>query len=184
MVTANAAFERDHFTEVRALLLPVVAEVPDLAIARELLGLSFYRLGRWKQAANELEAHRTFSGSTEHLAVLADCYRALKRYAKVEEIWRDLREASPSAALVAEGRIVYAGSLADRGNLRGALAELQSGEAVPRKVREHHVRTWYVLGDLYDRSGETTRARAFFQRVHEAAPGYADVEDRIRSIGR
>lgn len=184
LVTATASFERERYVEVRKLLAPMVAEVPDLAIAREMLGLSLYRLGRWKPAITELEAHRIITGSTEHLAVLADCYRALRRWAQVETLWQELREASPSAAIVAEGRIVYAGSLADRGDLRGALKELKGAEAVPRRVREHHLRLWYVVGDLYDRSGDTTKARSFFQRVHEVDPGFADVAERIRSLGR
>ncbi len=184
LVTAAASFERERYVEVRKLLGPIVVEVPDLAIARELLGLSYYRLGRWKQAITELEAHRILTGSPEHLAVLADCYRALRRFTQVEELWKELKEASLSAALIAEGRIVYAGSLADRGQLREALAELKGAETVPRRIRDHHVRLWYVVGDLYDRSGDTTRARSFFQRVRDASPGFADVEDRIRSLGR
>lgn len=184
LVTANASFERERYVEVRKLLGPVVLEVPELAIARELLGLSYYRLGRWKQAIAELEAHRTLTDSPEHLAVLADCYRALRKFAKVDELWSDLKAASLSAALIAEGRIVYAGALADQGKLREALAELKGAETVPRRVRDHHIRLWYVVGDLYDRSGDTTRARSFFQRVREAAPGFADVDDRIRSLGR
>jgi tetratricopeptide (TPR) repeat protein len=184
LVTANASFERERYSEVKSLLTPVVAEVPDLAMARELLGLSLYRLGRWKLALVELEAHRTLTGSHDHLAVIADCYRALKRYGQVAAVWNELKAASPSAALVAEGRIVMAGALADQGRLREALKELAAAEAVPRRIREHHIRLWYVIGDLYDRSGETTRARAMFQRVHEALPGYADVEDRIAGLGR
>ena len=41
---------------------------------------------------------------------------ALRRRSRT--LWHELREASPSAELVAEGRIVFAGSLADRGELR------------------------------------------------------------------
>ena len=36
-------------------------------------------------------------------------------WSAVEELWDELRQASPSAELVMEGRIVMAGSLADRG---------------------------------------------------------------------
>jgi len=184
LVTANAAFEREHYLEVRKLLAPVIVEVPDLAMARELVGLSQYRLGRWRQATVELEAHRALTESAEHLAVLADCYRALRKYAQVKVVWEELKAASPSAAVIAEGRIVYASSLADQGDLRGALKELASAETMPRRIRDHHVRLWYVLGDLYDRSGDSTRARQFFQRVEDAIPGYVDVRDRIAGLGR
>ena len=41
-----------------------------------------------------------------------------------EAIWNDLRDASPSADLVAEGQIVAAGGLADQGDLAGAMMML------------------------------------------------------------
>ena len=147
--------------------------------------MTLYRLGRWKQAVGELEAHRDLgTRSAEHLPVLADCYRALKQYARVDELWAELREASPSAEVMAEGRIVVAGSWADRGDLRRALEVMRPAEAVPRRIRPHHVRMWYVIGDLLDRAGENTRARTFFQRVAELEPGYADIEERISGLGR
>lgn len=184
MATAERSFERERYAEVRKLVAPVVNEHPELALGRELLGLSLYRLAQWRKAASELEAHRTLTQSTEHLPVLADCYRAMHRYTEVDEIWRELRETSPNASLVAEGRIVYAGSLADRGQLRQALAVMRDADVVPRRVREHHLRLWYVLADLYDRAGESTRARQLFQRIEQHEPGYADVPHRLASLGR
>ena len=60
--------------------------------------------------------------STEQHPVLADCYRALKRTEAVPGLWEELREASPSAELVTEGRIVMAGALADKGGVAGAIS--------------------------------------------------------------
>ena len=63
------------------LLAPIVREVPELAEGRELYGLTLYRLGRWKDAARELDAFVELSnGSTEQHPVLADCRRALRQY--------------------------------------------------------------------------------------------------------
>ncbi len=100
---------------------------------RELNGLTLYRLRRWKLAAAELEAFRELTHSTEQHPVLADCYRALKRPKRVAELWDELREASPSAELVTEGRIVMAGSLADRDDVVGAIRLLsrEGLEAAP-----------------------------------------------------
>jgi tetratricopeptide (TPR) repeat protein len=148
-----------------------------------MYGLALYRLGRWSDAASELELHRQLTASTDHLAVIADCYRALRRYKKVDELWLELREASPSASLVAEGRIVAAGAKADQGDLRGALAIMRPADTHPAKVREHHLRLWYVLADLYDRSGEVVTARTLFERIHEHDPDFADVDERLSSLG-
>ncbi len=56
--------------------------------------------------------------------------------------------------------------------------------AVPKKVREHHLRQWYVLGDLTDRSGDVIAARKWFGLVAEHDAGFADVQDRLRGLGR
>ncbi len=144
-----------------------------------------YRLGRWKLAVAELEAHRELAnGSPENLPVLADCYRALKRYAKVEELWAELREASPSAELVAEGRIVVAGAYADRGNLPAALEVMRPAEPIPRRIHDHHLRMWYVIGDLLDRAGEQTQARRYFSRIRDIVPDFEDVTERLATLGR
>lgn len=184
LASAETAFRRERYQEVRRILTPMMDALAAVPSARELNGLTLYRLGRWRQAATELEAHRTLSGSVEHLPVLADCYRALRRHGKVAELWDELKQASPSAAIVAEGRIVMAGSLADRGDLRGAIELLRPAAGVPRRIREHHLRLWYVLADLYDRSGDTTAARKLFRRVRDVDPHYVDVTERMAALGR
>ncbi|MGD9702624.1 MAG: tetratricopeptide repeat protein [Acidimicrobiia bacterium] len=184
LAMAESAFRRERYFDVRRTLAPLMAELAGVASARELYGLTLYRLGKWRAAAGELEAYRTLSGSVEHLPVLADCYRAMRRHAKVAELWTELKEASPSAAVVAEGRIVMAGSLADRGDVRGAIALLRPSGVMPRRLRDHHIRTWYVLADLYDRSGDATAARQLFGRIRDVAPDFADVDDRLAALGR
>jgi tetratricopeptide (TPR) repeat protein len=115
--------------------------------------------------------------------VLADCYRALHRYHRVEELWEELRAASPSAALVTEGRIVTAGARADQGDLQGAIALLARSSPKPRRVRQHHLRQWYALADLYDRSGDVPQARRLFRDVLANQPGFADAEERLAALG-
>src|SRR5690606_16750569 len=132
-------------------------------------------LGRWRQAVDELEAFRTLTGSTEQHPVLADCYRALGDHDRVEVLWRELREASPSAELVTEGRIVAAGSLAGQGRLQGAIRTLAVRWRFPKIPQEHHLRRAYALADLYERAGDVPRARELFGRIHGVAPRFGDV---------
>jgi hypothetical protein len=40
-----------------------------------------------------------------------------------------------------------------------------------------------VLADLYDRSGEVVKARGLFERIHEHDPDFADVDERLASLG-
>ena len=77
-----------------------------------------------------------------------------------------------------------AGALADRGELAQAVALLEPVAATPRRVRDHHMRLWYVLADLYDRSGDVPRARSLFNRIAKLDPEFADVGSRIAGLGR
>ncbi len=108
----------------------------------------------------------------------------MRRYHEVDELWKELKDASPEPALMAEGRIVAAGSLADRGDLAGALKLMQRAMDLPKKPREHHLRQWYVIGDLFDRSGDVVKARRWFGVVAEVDRDFADVVDRLKALGR
>jgi tetratricopeptide (TPR) repeat protein len=182
LVTAAKAFDAGRFDEARVQLVPVVKEAPELAEGRELMGLVRYRLGQWKQAVEELEAFRELSGSTEQHPVLADCHRALEHWADVDALWAELGQASPSADLVTEGRIVTAGARADRGDTTGAIMLLEKGWKLPKHPRPHHLRRAYALADLYERAGRSPRARELFRWVADHAPDLADVKDRVRAL--
>ncbi len=150
----------------------------------ELHGLTQYRLGHWQRAIEALTKHNAIvpTHSVGSLPILADCYRALGDYDKVRSLWDDLRSAAPDADTMTEGRIVMAGALADSGDLRGAIRLLEQGPVRTNVVRERHLRIWYALADLYDRAGETQRARRGFSRITEVDPDYHDSATRLASL--
>ncbi|HET6948822.1 MAG TPA: tetratricopeptide repeat protein [Acidimicrobiales bacterium] len=179
---ASDAFRRERYEDARRMLRPLAEQAPGASSVRELYGLTLYRLGRWAQAQRELEAFRTQTASTEQHPVLADCYRALGRYAEVEELWEELREASPSAELVAEGRIVAAGALADQGRLPDAIELLEAAPKRTGRPKLHHLRIAYALADLYERAGELPRARELFGLVADSDPDFVDIQARLRAL--
>jgi tetratricopeptide (TPR) repeat protein len=181
---ARAAFDAERFRDAAGMLTRLTSELPDAAYVRELLGLTYYRLGQWKKAAAELEAYRQLTGAVDEHHVLADCYRALRRWKAVDELWAELRAASPSAELVMEGRIVAAGALADRGRLNDAIATMRPAARESRRVRDHDLRAWYVLGDLHDRAGDATTAATYFRRVLQHDAHFADVAERLAALGQ
>jgi tetratricopeptide (TPR) repeat protein len=184
LLDAASAFERDRIPEALRILRPLSREAPGIAAVRELTGLALYRVGRWSEAARHLEAFRALTGSVEQHPVLADCYRALGRFAKVDELWDELRAASPEPALLTEGRIVAAGSLADRGDVRGAIRLLERGPLTPKRApAAHHLRLWYALADLSERAGDAPRARELFRRVVAVDPELADAVERLQALG-
>lgn len=182
LADATHAYERERYEEARRILRPLADDVPGSAAVQELYGLALYRSGQWLPAAQHLEAYRQLTGSTDENPVLADCYRALRRYDDVEALWEEVREASPSGEVVAEGRIVAAGARADRGDLAGAIALLERAARRVNRPQDHHVRQWYVLADLYERAGDIPRARELFARIDATDPGAFDVRQRLRAL--
>jgi tetratricopeptide (TPR) repeat protein len=183
LARAADAFAAGRERDAARLLRPLRDAYPDASAVRELLGLCQYRLGQYQAATKELEAFVELTNSVEQHPVLMDCARALGRHRRVEELWEELAAASPSGALVTEGRIVLAGARADQGRLTEAIATLDRRSPQQHRVQDHHVRVWYALGDLYERAGDLPKARELFQRIRRHDAGFADVAERLAALG-
>ncbi len=183
LARAADAFTAGRERDAARLLRPLRDAYPDASAVRELLGLCQYRLGQYQAATKELEAFVGLTNSVEQHPVLMDCARALGKHRRVEELWEELAAASPSGALVTEGRIVLAGARADQGRLTEAIATLDRRSPQQHRVQDHHVRVWYALGDLYERAGDLPKARDLFQRIRRHDAGFADVAERLAALG-
>ncbi|HVM54378.1 MAG TPA: tetratricopeptide repeat protein [Acidimicrobiales bacterium] len=179
---AAKAYERERYRDALKLLKPLSERAPGSAAIRELLGLTLYRMGRWRAAVKELEVAELLSGSVDHHPVIADAQRALGRHAEVARLWDELRRGGAGVEVLVEGRIVLAGSLADQGKVREAVTVLEQGPVNVRKPKDHHLRLWYALAAMYERAGEVPRARQLFGRVLDADPDFADVADRYDAL--
>jgi len=184
LTSAAAALDRERFDDARRMVAPVVRELPGIAAGHEINGLANYRMGRWREAAASLEEARHLRPDPALLPVLADCYRAMKRWTAVDATWREIRELSPSHDVMAEARIVVAGAHADRGELKQAIALMEPAQKAPKKVRDYHLRQWYVLADLLDRAGDTMGATRWFREVVHHDADFADARERLRALGR
>jgi tetratricopeptide (TPR) repeat protein len=182
LLDAADAFAHDRDRETLTKLRPVRDALPDAPSVRELMGLAHYRIGNYAAAARELEALLELTGSVDQHPVLMDCYRAQRRWRRVDELWEELAATSPSAGLVAEGRIVLAGSLADRRRLDEAIALLTRKAAPVARPKEHHLRLWYTLADLQERAGNVAQARRLFELVRRHDPSFVDVAQRCASL--
>jgi hypothetical protein len=93
-------------------------------VVREAAGLAAYRTGRFAEALRELRTVRRLNGSSEHLAVMADCERGLGRPERALTL-----AASPEAEqLDTEARVelamVVSGARLDMGDPDAAIAAL------------------------------------------------------------
>jgi tetratricopeptide (TPR) repeat protein len=184
LTDATAAYERERYGDALRILRPLAEEYPDVSAIRELAGLACYRDRRWADAVRHLTKFVELTASVEQHPVLADAHRALRHHGEVERLWEELAADSPSAELVAEGRIVMAGSLADRGQIAEAIALIMRAPLRTKRPKAHHLRLWYVLADLYERAGDLPRARERFTAVAAADPEFADVAQRLAALGR
>ncbi len=179
---AAKAFEAERFGEAEKMLESIQRLAPGVPEVHELSALTYYRMGRWVKAIKELERFHDMTNSVEQHPVWADCCRALKRWSKAEELWHELGQASPSPELIEEGRIVQAGVLADRGRLDDAIRFMERAPKVKGKPGLHHLRRWYVMGDLYERAGDQPHARRLFSDIARAEPGFGDAAERAASL--
>jgi tetratricopeptide (TPR) repeat protein len=183
--SAYGAYDRGRYQDALRAIKPVVEETPSVAAVRELTGLAAYRTGKWRDAVKHLTAFATLTDSNEHLPVLMDCQRALRKPKKVAELWNELRQSSPEPDVLAEGRIVASASLAESGDLQSAITMLAGAGALKalRNPSNRHVRQWYLLADLYERAGDVPKARQLFERVIRVDREAYDVADRLANLG-
>ncbi|MGA1147561.1 MAG: hypothetical protein ACO3V5_00350, partial [Ilumatobacteraceae bacterium] len=180
---ALVAYDAERYREALGVITPVLEDLWLIADVRVLAGRLEYRAHHWKAAAEHLEfARGSDRGDMTNMPVLIDCYRALKRYELVDELWNELKEASPHPMIMAEGRVSAAMSYADRGDLNSAIRIMTHG-AEPRQVQPHHLLEWYVLGDLHDRAGDPVTAKRYFVKVAHSDATYFDVEARLAGLG-
>jgi tetratricopeptide (TPR) repeat protein len=185
MAAGIGAYERERYRDASRILKTVADAVPNAPSVRELLALSQYHQGYWKAALVNLEMFATLTGSVDQHPVRMDCQRALGRPRRVEDLFTELRHGSPDPEVLSEGRLVLAGTRADNGDLAGAIALLVDAGAgrLVRNPAERHLRQWYVLGDLMERSGDVPKARELFLRVATVDPEAYDVAQRLDSLG-
>ncbi len=186
LAAAAGAYERDRYADSARMTKALLVVAPGSVAARELHGLSCYRLGRWEEAIKHLELVVSSADDRSQLPVLMDCYRALGRSRHVEELWLELKRSSPDVDVLVEGRLVLASTRAQQGDLDGAIELLVSAGAARglRHPAERHVRQWYLLGDLLETAGDIPRAREMFERVVRSDPDLADAPERLAALGR
>ncbi len=183
LTEAIRAYEADRYRDAKRHLDAATRFANASPSITELLGLTHYRLGNWSAAIGFLESAAEASGSLDQGPVMADCYRALGRHDRVKEIYEEVGRVSPSPEVMAEARIVYAGSLSDQKEYADAIKLLSRFEKPNRtKPRLIDLRQWYMLGDLYEKVGEIEHARRLFGLVAKEDPSLYDVAERLADL--
>jgi tetratricopeptide (TPR) repeat protein len=154
-----------------------------IAVVRETVGLVGYRAGHWAEAISELRAARRMGGGPGHLAVLADCERAMGHPDKAIEISRPAEAEALDPAATAELTIVTAGARADLGQLDAALVTLEAAGATDPAVEPWTARLQYAYADLLAKADRRREALTWFMRAHDAdGEDETDAAERIAEL--
>jgi tetratricopeptide (TPR) repeat protein len=132
-------------------------------------------------AISELRTYHRMTGRQTHLAVLADCERALGRPERAVDIYRSADRAALAPAAAIELLIVAAGARRDLGQAEAAVAMLQVRELTMDAPWSARLRYAYADGLLaVDRRDE---AREWFARALEADDdGSTDAAERLLEL--
>ncbi|WP_326555664.1 tetratricopeptide repeat protein [Micromonospora sp. NBC_01813] len=154
-----------------------------IAPVREAVGLAAYRAGEWQTAVSELRAYHRMTGRQTHLAVLADCERALGRPERAIDIYRgaDRDALGPETAI--ELLMVAAGARGDLGQPAAAVAMLQVRELAADAKQPWTGRLRYAYADALLSAGRKDEAREWFARAAEAdEDGATDAVERLLEL--
>lgn len=181
-----ACIDDDQPERALEYLTWAASRVPRAPSVREALGVARYLTGDFAGALRELLAYRRLSGRTDQNHLIADCQRALGRDpARIAAYVEEMDPVRDGRDRWLEGRIVWASTLADHGDIDGAQAVLAPALAQTRDAdpEECDLRVWYVAADLERRRGAIDRARRWWQRIAAVAPDFHDVAEQLRAAG-
>jgi tetratricopeptide (TPR) repeat protein len=154
-----------------------------VAAVREACGLAAYHAKEWAEALSELRAYRRISGDASHLAVMADCERALGRPDRAVRTGEDPAVGKLDAAARLELLIVVSGARRDQGQIDAALSVLERGGMDPAHPRPGSARLWYAYADTLESAGRVQDAIQWFG--HAASADHdsdTDAADRAAAL--
>jgi hypothetical protein len=149
---------------------------------REANGLVAYVAGEWAEALSELRTARRLTGEPDHLAVMADCERALGHPDRALLVSEDPQAKGLNPATRVELLIVASGARRDLGQADAAVISLQVA-ALEGPVRAWTARLRYAYADALLDAGREDEARQWFARAAEVDEGgQTDAEDRLLEL--
>jgi tetratricopeptide (TPR) repeat protein len=154
-----------------------------VAIVREAAGLTAYHAGEWAEALSELRAVRRMSGGNTHIAVMADCERALGRPERALELAKEAGSDLPPEVAV-ELRIVSAGARRDMEQLDAAVVALQGPDLDPKRRDPWSARLFYAYADNLEAAGRADDAIRWFLNAAQADDDEeTDAAERAFALG-
>ncbi|WP_422752244.1 hypothetical protein [Micromonospora sp. WMMD708] len=154
-----------------------------ISAVREAVGLAAYHAGEWQTAIAELRTYHRMTGLQSHLAVLADCERALGRPERAIDLFRGADNDKLDKAVAVELLIVAAGARGDLGQKDAAVAMLQVPELTTDVAEPWTARLRYAYADALLAVDRREEAREWFSRAADVdTDGETDAPERLLEL--
>ncbi|MFJ8691084.1 tetratricopeptide repeat protein [Micromonospora wenchangensis] len=154
-----------------------------ISAVREAVGLAAYHAGEWQTAIAELRTYHRMTGLQSHLAVLADCERALGRPERAIDLFRGADNDKLDQAVAVELLIVAAGARGDLGQKDAAVAMLQVPELTTDVAEPWTARLRYAYADALLAVDRREEAREWFSRAADVdTDGETDAPERLLEL--
>ena len=180
LVATEANLDEDPALALR-FALSAKKKASRVAMVREAVALAAYANGDYAQALSEMRAVRRMTGSDEHVAMMADCERALGRPRKALELLAQVPEDRLSAQARIEVRLVAGGARRDLGQPDAAAVILAIPDLSSSSTEEHIGRLRYAYADVLAELGRTGEAVDWFERAG-ATEADLDIDERIAEL--
>lgn len=154
-----------------------------IGVVREAAGIAAYRAGEFAAALAELRAARRITGDFSHLALMADCERALGRPERALAVVNDPDAKRLPKASSVELAIVCSGARRDMGQADAAVVSLQGPDLDADSVSDWSVRLWYAYAEALLAAGRRAEARQWFETVASIDDDEAtDAVERLQAL--
>jgi hypothetical protein len=155
-----------------------------VAIVREVTGVAAYGAEEWQLAVNELRAAQRLGGTHDHVALIADCERALGHPERAIDLYREFgSDESVDPEVRVELLIVASGARRDMGMGEAATAMLKVGALNSPKAEPWVARLRYAYAEGLLADGREDEAREWLsQAVAADAEGETGAAERLLQL--
>lgn len=156
-----------------------------IAMVRETVGITAYRIGEYALALRELLTYRRISGLNDQVPIMVDCERGLGRPDRALELGREVDRSKLDAETRVNLAIAMSGARLDRNENEMALAELEIAELNPAKVFAYSAPLFYAYAETLSGLGRTQDAKRWFdlaERAEKATSGMNTPEDEVFDV--
>ena len=137
-----------------------------VAVVREVTGVAAYGAEEWQLAVNELRAAQRLGGTHDHVALIADCERALGHPERAIDLYREFgSDESVDAEVRVELLIVASGARRDMGMGEAATAMLKVGGLNSPKTEPWVARLRYAYAEGLLADGLEDEAREWLSKA-------------------